>query len=183
VSLSLPAHLIDTVGSAANSTRDAAGELLHDAVSAVRGRRRRPTVTVPTLAAAFILLAVVVLITLRRPFGATRYGESNMLIKSADGSASNGHASNGHASNGHTVNGHTANGHTTTNERNGSMTKHNDDLKARIKEAAGVLSDNDDLRTEGKRDQQAGQAKQAVDKASDKIKDGVDAVKEKLTKS
>jgi uncharacterized protein YjbJ (UPF0337 family) len=63
------------------------------------------------------------------------------------------------------------------------MTKHNDDLKGRIKEAAGVLSDNDDLRTEGKRDQQAGKAKQAVDQAGDAIKDGVDAVKEKLTKS
>jgi uncharacterized protein YjbJ (UPF0337 family) len=169
VSLSLPTHLIDTVGSAANSTRDAAGELLHDAVSAVRKRRHPPTVTTRRLAAALGLLALCTLIIARRPFGATRSGEANKRIKSADGTAA--------------TSDHTYNGHTTTNGRNGSMTKHNDDLKGRIKEAAGVLSDNEDLQTEGQRDQQAGKAKQAVDKASDAIKDGIDGVKEKLTKS
>jgi uncharacterized protein YjbJ (UPF0337 family) len=168
VSLSLPNHLIDSVGSAANSTRDAAGELLHDAVSAIRGRGHHRTATIRTVVAAFVLLAVGVLFIVRRPFGPTRSGETNTLIKSADATAAGDHANNGH---------------TTTNERNGSMTNHNDDLKGRIKEAAGVLSDNDDLRTEGKRDQQAGKAKQAVDQAGDAIKDGVDAVKEKLTKS
>ena len=150
MSRSLPTHLLDTVGSAANSTRDAAGELLHDAVSAVRGRRNRPKVTARTIAAASVLLAVGVLIIVRRPFGASR----------------------------------TYTGHTTTNGRNGTMTNHTDDLKARIKEAAGALSDNDDLQAEGKRDQQAAKAKQAVDTAADKagnaVKDGIDAVKEKL---
>ena len=164
----MPTHLIDTVGSAAHSTRDAAGELLHDAVSAVRRRRRRPKVSIRMVAAALILLAVAVLIIVRRPFGSSRSGVANRLVKSADGAATSDH---------------TNNGHTTNNERNGSMTNHNDDLKGRIKEAAGVLSDNDDLQTEGKRDQQAEKAKQAVDTAGDKIKDGVDAVKEKLTKS
>ena len=164
----MPTHLIDTVGSAANSTRDAAGELLHDAVSAVRRRRHPSKLRIRTVAAALVLLAVGVLIIVRRPFGPTRSGESNTLVKSADGSATSDH---------------TNNGHTTNNERNGSMTNHNDDLKGRIKEAAGVLSDNDDLQAEGKRDQQAGKAKQAVDKASDAINNGIDAAREKLTKS
>lgn len=175
MSLSLPTHLIDTVGSAANSTRDAAGELLHDAVSAVRGRRNRPKMTSRSIAAAVVLLAVGVWIIVRRPFGATRSGESDMLIKSADDTT---------ATSDHTYNGHTANGHTTTNGRNETMTSHTDDLKGRAKEAAGALTDNDDLQAEGKRDQQAAKAKQAVDSAVDKagnaVKDGIDSVKEKL---
>ena len=47
-----------------------------------------------------------------------------------------------------------------------------DVLKGRIKEAAGALTDNNDLRDEGKTDQIVGKAKQVADaqKALDKAK-------------
>lgn len=45
-----------------------------------------------------------------------------------------------------------------------------DDLKGRTKEAAGDLTDDDDLKREGKIDQGKGQVKEAVDKIADKFK-------------
>ncbi|MGI9080002.1 MAG: CsbD family protein [Acidimicrobiales bacterium] len=45
-----------------------------------------------------------------------------------------------------------------------------DETKGRIKEAAGDLSDDDDLKREGKVDKATGSVKDAVDKVSDKIK-------------
>jgi uncharacterized protein YjbJ (UPF0337 family) len=45
-----------------------------------------------------------------------------------------------------------------------------DELKGRIKEAAGDLTDDDELKREGK-----------ADKAGGKVKDAVDTVKDKLT--
>lgn len=48
-----------------------------------------------------------------------------------------------------------------------------DDAKGRIKEAAGDLTNDDGLKREGKTDQAAGKAKEAVDKVTDKIKDAV----------
>jgi uncharacterized protein YjbJ (UPF0337 family) len=68
-----------------------------------------------------------------------------------------------------------------TNERNATMTSvQTDDIKGRFKEAAGALTDNDDLKKEGKRDQAASTVQDAVDSARDKIEDGIDAVKDKL---
>lgn len=55
-----------------------------------------------------------------------------------------------------------------------------DDLKGRVKEAAGDLTDNDDLKREGKVDQASGKAKDAIGGAKDKAEDAVDAVKDKL---
>ena len=46
-----------------------------------------------------------------------------------------------------------------------------DDAKGRIKEAAGDLTDDDELKREGKADRAEGKAKEAVDKAADKVKD------------
>jgi len=46
-----------------------------------------------------------------------------------------------------------------------------DDVKGRVKEAAGDLTDNDRLKNEGKVDQGKGKVKDAVDKVGDKIKD------------
>jgi uncharacterized protein YjbJ (UPF0337 family) len=46
-----------------------------------------------------------------------------------------------------------------------------DETKGRIKEAAGVLSDDKDLKREGKVDQAGGKAKELVDKATEKAKD------------
>jgi uncharacterized protein YjbJ (UPF0337 family) len=46
-----------------------------------------------------------------------------------------------------------------------------DELKGRVKEAAGAVTDDDELRREGKVDQAAGKTKQAVEKVVDKAKD------------
>jgi uncharacterized protein YjbJ (UPF0337 family) len=51
-----------------------------------------------------------------------------------------------------------------------------DEVKGRIKEAAGALTGNDRLRDEGKTDQAVGKAKQAVQKAADTIKKAVKKV-------
>jgi uncharacterized protein YjbJ (UPF0337 family) len=48
-----------------------------------------------------------------------------------------------------------------------------DVVKGRIKEAAGVLTGNDNLRDEGKTDQAVGKTKQAVQKAADTVKKAV----------
>ena len=48
-----------------------------------------------------------------------------------------------------------------------------DDLKGRAKEAAGDLTDDEGLKREGKVDRGKGTAKDAVDKAGDKVKDAV----------
>jgi uncharacterized protein YjbJ (UPF0337 family) len=45
------------------------------------------------------------------------------------------------------------------------MSGKSDEVKGRIKEAAGAVTDNDKLRREGKIDQAAGKVKQAADKA------------------
>ncbi len=45
-----------------------------------------------------------------------------------------------------------------------------DDTKGRMKEAAGDLTEDDDLKREGKVDQATGSVKDAVDKIADKIK-------------
>jgi uncharacterized protein YjbJ (UPF0337 family) len=51
-----------------------------------------------------------------------------------------------------------------------------DEVKGRIKEAAGVLTGNDKLRDEGKTDQVVGKAEQAVQNTADKIKNNVKKV-------
>ncbi len=55
-----------------------------------------------------------------------------------------------------------------------------DEMKGRAKQAAGDLSDDDQLKREGKRDEAAGKAKQSIDKAGDWAEDKVDDVKESL---
>ena len=44
-------------------------------------------------------------------------------------------------------------------------------LKGRLKEVAGVLTGNEDLKKEGQRDQKAGKVKEAVEEVIDKAKD------------
>jgi uncharacterized protein YjbJ (UPF0337 family) len=46
-----------------------------------------------------------------------------------------------------------------------------DEVKGRVKEAAGALTDNDKLRNEGKIDQAAGKVKQAVEKVVGKVQE------------
>lgn len=45
-----------------------------------------------------------------------------------------------------------------------------DDYKGRAKEAAGDLTDDDDLKREGKVDQAKGKVKDAIDSVADKFK-------------
>ena len=48
-----------------------------------------------------------------------------------------------------------------------------DEIKGRIKEAAGALTDDNELRREGKIDQAAGKVKQAAEKAVEKVQDAM----------
>jgi uncharacterized protein YjbJ (UPF0337 family) len=53
-----------------------------------------------------------------------------------------------------------------------------DVVKGRLKEAAGAVTGNDELRTEGKTDQAAGKVKQSAEKAVDKVEQAVKKVRE-----
>ncbi len=55
-----------------------------------------------------------------------------------------------------------------------------DKVKGRVKQAAGDLTDNDELRNDGKKDETAGKVKDGVDKVKDKLDDAVDSVKKKV---
>ena len=57
------------------------------------------------------------------------------------------------------------------------MGANSDEMKGRAKEAAGDLTDNDDLKREGKVDQASGSAKKKIDKAKDKVQDVLDGDK------
>ena len=50
------------------------------------------------------------------------------------------------------------------------MSGKTDQIKGRIKEAAGALTDNERLKREGKRDQVVGKVKEAAEKVVDKVK-------------
>lgn len=54
------------------------------------------------------------------------------------------------------------------------MANNMDDLKGRAKEAAGDLTDNEDLKNEGKIDRATGAVKDKVGKVADKVKDMLD---------
>jgi len=58
-----------------------------------------------------------------------------------------------------------------------------DDLKGRAKEAAGAVTDDEDLKEEGRADQRAAGAKEKVEHAADKVKQGIDDVKDRVTKN
>lgn len=49
------------------------------------------------------------------------------------------------------------------------MSGKTDQVKGKLKQAAGDLTGNDDLRREGKLDELAGKAKEVVDKVRDKL--------------
>ena len=56
------------------------------------------------------------------------------------------------------------------------MSGKTDEVKGRIKEAAGVLIGNDKLREEGKTDQAVGKVKQVGEKAVEEVKEAVKKV-------
>jgi uncharacterized protein YjbJ (UPF0337 family) len=60
------------------------------------------------------------------------------------------------------------------------MSGEKDQAVGRIKQAAGDLTDDDDLKREGKADEAAGKVKDGAEKVKDKAEDGVDRVKDAL---
>jgi uncharacterized protein YjbJ (UPF0337 family) len=54
-----------------------------------------------------------------------------------------------------------------------------DQAKGRVKQAAGDLTDDDELRREGKADEAGGKVKSALDDAKDTLDDAVDKVRDK----
>jgi len=58
-----------------------------------------------------------------------------------------------------------------------------DEAKGRVKEAAGALTGDKDLKNEGKGDQAAGKVKNVAESAKDKVEGAVDAVTDKMHKS
>jgi uncharacterized protein YjbJ (UPF0337 family) len=55
-----------------------------------------------------------------------------------------------------------------------------DEVKGRVKEAAGALTDDERLRREGQMDQAGGKLKQAKDKLEDAVDDAADAAGKRL---
>jgi uncharacterized protein YjbJ (UPF0337 family) len=53
------------------------------------------------------------------------------------------------------------------------MPTNTDEFKGRVKEAAGDLKNDDNLKREGKADRATGKVKEQVDKASDKVKEAI----------
>ena len=49
-----------------------------------------------------------------------------------------------------------------------------DEIKGRVKQAAGDLTDDKDLKREGKIDEASGKVKDTVDRATEKVKDWAD---------
>ncbi|MGB3410666.1 MAG: CsbD family protein [Microthrixaceae bacterium] len=57
-----------------------------------------------------------------------------------------------------------------------------DEIKGRIKEGAGALTDNEDLKREGKTDQASASVKDKIDDAKNWAEDKVNDVKDRLHK-
>lgn len=57
-----------------------------------------------------------------------------------------------------------------------------DQAKGKLKEAAGILTDDDKLKNEGKADQMAGDAKNVVQDAADKAEEVIDDIKQTIRK-
>ena len=53
-----------------------------------------------------------------------------------------------------------------------------DKIKGRIKEAVGVITDNDRLKSEGQTDQVVGEVKEAAEKVQDKVERVVEKVRD-----
>lgn len=56
-----------------------------------------------------------------------------------------------------------------------------DKAKGRLKEAAGALTDDDELRNEGKLDQAVGKVKDAAGAVKDKVEKAVDKARDAVT--
>ncbi len=65
-------------------------------------------------------------------------------------------------------------------ERGRVMGSKIDKIKGRIKEAVGVLADDDSLKKEGQRDQAVGEVKEVAERAAEKVKKTVERAVEKV---
>jgi uncharacterized protein YjbJ (UPF0337 family) len=68
----------------------------------------------------------------------------------------------------------------TSAARRTAMGSTTDKITGRVKEAVGVLTDNDRLKREGQRDQAVGEVKEAAEGAAEQVKDKVARVVEKI---
>jgi uncharacterized protein YjbJ (UPF0337 family) len=59
------------------------------------------------------------------------------------------------------------------------MSGKSDDMKGRVKEAVGDLTDNDELKREGKQDRAAGSVKDKLEDAKDWAEDKVDEARDR----
>jgi uncharacterized protein YjbJ (UPF0337 family) len=62
------------------------------------------------------------------------------------------------------------------------MSSNSDQVKGRLEEAVGALTDDDKLKRKGKVDQRAGDAKEVVQDVADKAEEVIDDVKQALHK-
>lgn len=60
------------------------------------------------------------------------------------------------------------------------MSGTSDKIEGRVKQAAGDLTDDQELQEEGEKDELAGKAKDAIDDAKQTASDAVDSVRDKL---
>jgi uncharacterized protein YjbJ (UPF0337 family) len=63
----------------------------------------------------------------------------------------------------------------------GGLMSDMDQAKGRVKQAVGDLTDDDDMRREGKADEAAGKAKDKLDDLKDKGEHAIDRMKDKMT--
>lgn len=59
------------------------------------------------------------------------------------------------------------------------MAGEKDELKGRVKQAVGDLTDDDRMRREGKKDETAGKAKRTVESVKDAAEDAIDSVRDR----
>lgn len=59
------------------------------------------------------------------------------------------------------------------------MGSQSDQVKGRVEQAAGVLTGNEDMESQGRKDRRAGEAKEKVDDAKAEVGEAVDKVAEK----
>lgn len=60
------------------------------------------------------------------------------------------------------------------------MSGTSDKITGKVKQAAGDLTDDDQLRREGKADEASGEVKDKLDEVKDKVEGAVDKVKDKI---
>ena len=180
MTLAVPTHLVDTMSTATASGVEAASHLLQEVTHAVsaaangrarrllratgHGRSRSNLLRNLTLIGAIGAVAVIAMLVRQRMFDRNKGGVTNV----SDGNPSSSPKPSTHM---------------TSPERNGTMAVQPDEVKGRIKEAAGALTDNEDLKNEGKTDKAAASVKDGLDKVKDKIEDGVDAIKDRINKN